>query len=237
MKIALVLAVCLAACNLQASTVIALFNGEVTSETIQRDVGDGAGFVSTTTGMFSFKRTGGTEVGIPNGTLYGFCIEPREFVSAGTTYTYDFTNLEMGATNIGGMGVAKADLLRELFGRFYPIIGAPIDAMHASAIQIATWEIVRENSGVLNVSTGNVEYQNPQDAAALTLAQTYLSALTGTGPRASGLYALTNVGAQDIIVQETPEPVEFATTGVALIALAMLRRRRSVARRGMPKVG
>jgi hypothetical protein len=98
-------------------------------------------------------------------------------------------------------------------------------------MQIATWEIVRENSGSLNVSTGNVLYQNPEDGAALTLAQTYLSALDGTGPRADGLYAMTAVGAQDIVVQVTspaPEPVESATTGIALIALVMMWRRRSV---------
>jgi hypothetical protein len=231
MKIAFVLFITFAGFNLQASTIVALFNGEMTSESIQRDVGDGAGFVSTTTGMFTFTRTGGTDLTIPSGTLYGYCIEPREFVSPGTTYTYDFTNLDMGATNIGGMGVAKADLIQELFGRFYPVIGAPIDATHASAMQIATWEIVRENSGTLDVSTGNVVYQNPEDAAALALAQTYLSALDGTGPRASGLYALTAVGAQDIVVQVTsaaPEPVESATTGIALIALVMIWRRRAV---------
>jgi hypothetical protein len=232
MKIAFVLFITLAGFNLQASTIVALFNGELTSESIQRNVGDGAGFVSTTTGMFSFTRTGGTQVGIPNGTLFGYCIEPREFVSTGTTYTYDFTNLEMGATNIGGMGVGKADLIRELYGRFYPVIGAPIDAMHASAMQIATWEIVRENSGTLNVSTGNVVYQNPQNAASLALAQSHLTALDGTGPRANNLYAMTAVGAQDIVIQVTsqaPEPVEFATTGIALIALAMIRRRRQTA--------
>jgi hypothetical protein len=231
MKIAFVLFITLAGFNLQASTIVTLFNGEVTSESIQRDVGDGAGFVSTTTGMFSFTRTGGTLEGGPDGTFFGYCIEPREFVSTGNTYTYDFTNLDMGATNIGGMGAAKADLIRELFGRFYPVIGAPIDATHASAMQIATWEIVRENSGSLNVSTGNVLYQNPEDGAALTLAQTYLSALDGTGPRADGLYAMTAVGAQDIVVQVTspaPEPVESATTGIALIALVMMWRRRSV---------
>ena len=232
MKIAFVLFITFAGVNLQASTIVALFNGELTSESIERTVGDAAGFVSTTTGMFSFTRTGGTQVGIPNGTLYGYCIEPREFVSTGSTYTYDFTNLEMGATNIGGMGVAKADLIRELYGRFYSVIGAPIDAMHASAMQIATWEIVRENSGTLNVSTGNVVYQNPQNAASLALAQSYLAALDGTGPRANGLYAMTAVGAQDIVVQitsEAPEPVEFATTGIALIALVMMWRRRQTA--------
>ena len=216
--------------TLQANTVIVTFNGEQTSEAIQRDVGDGAGFVDTTTGMFSFTRTGGTEPGAPTGTFFAFCIEPREFVTTGDSYVYDFSDLSQGATNIGGMGAAKADLLDELFGRYYPVIGAPIDAMHASAMQIAIWEIVRENSGTLNVSTGNVVFRNPADPAALTLAQTYLSSLDGTGPRAYGLYALTEVGAQDVVFQETPEPVELLSTGVALISLALMFRRRVAAR-------
>ena len=233
MKLAFVILIALAGCNLQASTIIALFNGELTSEAVQRDVGDGAGFVTTTSGMFSFTRNGGTQVGIPNGTLFAFCIEPREFVSPGGTYTYDFNSLDQGATNIGGMGAAKANLISELFGRFYPVIGAPIDATHASAVQIAIWEIVRENSGTLSVSTGNVVFQNPQDGAALTLAQTYLSSLTGTGPRDNNLYALTAVGVQDMVVQvqaSVPEPVESVTTGVALIAPALMLRRRHAAR-------
>jgi hypothetical protein len=236
MKKASLLLFALTGLHLQASTVIVTFNGEITSESIQRDVGDGAGFVGTTTGEFSFTRTGGTDVGDPTGTFFAFCIEPREFVTDGGTYTYDLTTLDQGTTNIGGMGAAKADLIRELFGRYYPVIGAPIDAEHASAIQIAIWEIVRENSGTLNVATGNVVFQSPADPAALALAQTYLNSLDGTGPKDTDLFALTEVGAQDVVVQlqahstEAPEPVTFASVGLALIGLALTRRKRSAAR-------
>jgi hypothetical protein len=227
MKLAFVIPIVLAGFNLQASTIIASFNGELTSETIQRDVGDGAGFLDTTTGMFSFTRNGGTQTGAPNGTFFAFCIEPREFVSPGTNYTYDFNTLDQGATNIGGMGFAKADLIRELFGRNYPVIGATIDAEQASALQIAIWEIVRENSSTLDVGTGNVRFRYPGDAGALTLAQTYLSALTGNGPKDNNLYALTNFGAQDMLVQvPAPEPVMLGTTGLGLIGLALMLRRR-----------
>ena len=225
-KLTLVIAAALAGFNLQATTIIATFNGELTSESIQRDVGDGAGFVDTTTGMFTFTRTGGTQVGGPDGTFDAFCTEPREFVSPGSSYTYDFSDLSEGATNIGGMGVAKADLIDELFGRYYPVIGAPIDAEHASAMQIAIWEIVREDpSNGLNVSAGIVVFQNPSDPAALSLAQTSLSSLDGTGPRLNNLYALTAIGVQDVIVQ-IPEPVESVTTGLALIALSLMARAR-----------
>jgi hypothetical protein len=217
--------------SVHAATIIVAFNGEQYPETIQRDVGDGAGFVDTTTGIFTFTRTGGTLAGPPTGTFYAFCIEPREFVSPGSTYTYNFDILEHGTTNIGGMGTAKADLIRELFGRYYPVLGGPIDALHASAMQIAIWEIVRENSGTLSVSSGNTVFRNPQDPAALALAQSYLSSLDGTGPRATDLYALTAIGVQDVIVRATPEPVSFVTTGAALIGAAVvLRRRRGVGR-------
>lgn len=227
MKPTVLIATAFAALNLQAATVIVMFNGELTSESIQRDVGDGAGFVDTSTGEFSFTRTGGTLVGGPAGNFLSFCIEPREFVSAGSSYTYDFSDLSQGATNIGGMGVAKADLLRELFGRYYPLFTVSLDATHASALQIAAWEIVRENSGVLNVASGNVVFRNAADPAALTLAQTYLSSLNGKGPKATGLYALTAVGSQDVIVQyATPEPVEALTTGLGLIALGLMLRRK-----------
>jgi hypothetical protein len=226
--------VALAGFNLHALplTVIATFNAELYSETIQRDVGPGygdgagAGYIDTTTGMFQFTRTGGTQPGSPTGTFYAFCIEPREFVSQGSTYTYDFSDLSQGTTNIGGMGVAKANLLRELFGRNYPVLGATITAEKASAMQIAIWEIVRENSGSLNVTSGNVQFRNPQDPNALTLAQTYLSALNGTGPHLNNLYALTFDGAQDVIVQ-IPEPAMAFATGLALIALALIARARA----------
>ncbi|HEV3201109.1 MAG TPA: hypothetical protein VGZ73_24570 [Bryobacteraceae bacterium] len=251
MNKAFVLIIALAGFNLQAATIITVFNGELTSENINRKILDdptapgypsNIQFITTSTGEFSLTRTGGTEIGGPSGTFFGFCIEPREFVSQGSTYTYTFSYLYQGATNIGGMGPVKAAEIDELFGRYYPDFTVSLDADHASALQIAVWEIVRETSGTLNVHNGNVTYQNPANPAvdtnAMTIAQTYLASLNGTGPKLTNLYALTAVGAQDVVVQvngsfqsPVPEPVTLVTTGAALIGLGLFLRRRNASRR------
>lgn len=217
---------------LRGSTVIAHFDQVFTPELIDRTVDNGANTYTTDTGLFQFTRTGGDFAGFQVTTFFAFCIEPREFVSPGSTYTYAWSMLEQGTTNIGGMGAAKANLLRELFGRYFPDFSAPIDQVHASALQISTWEIVRETSGTLNVLTGTTRFSNPQDAAALTLAQTYVQSLDGTGPRLNNVLALTLVGAQDLIIQDkvladipTPEPGTMALVGLALMGLSVLRRR------------
>jgi hypothetical protein len=215
--------------------IVAYFNGEITSEAIQRYIADdptNPGWVSTTTGEFRFTQVSGPQLGNLPGQFLAFCIEPREFVSQGSNYTYTVSTLEQGATNIGGMGVAKANLLRELFGRYDPVLSTQLDALHASAMQIAIWEIVRETSGVLNVTNGNIKFQNGADQAAVNLAQSYLSSLDGHGPMLNNLYALTNFGAQDVIIQyTTPEPATFLTLGTALIAGSCLLRRRSLTAR------
>ena len=214
-------------CSATPFTVQAVFNGEVTSESIERTVDSGGYWISTSTGMFGFTRTGGDFPGFDVTTFYAFCIEPLEFISPGQTVVYDWNTLENGATNISGMGSTKADLLRELFARYYPEIGVPLDAEHASALQIAIWEIVREDSGTLDVYNGTTRFRNPQDQAALDLAQLYLSSLTGSGPRLYNLHALTLVGVQDVLVQYSPEPGFSLLVGLLLAVAALHVRRRA----------
>jgi len=217
--------------TMQGSTITAHFDQVFTPELIDRTVNNGANWYTTDTGLFQFTRTGGTFPGFQVSTFFAFCIEPREFVSPGSTYTYNWSALEQGTTNIGGMGTAKANLLRELFGRYFPDFNAALDNVHGSALQIATWEIVRETSGTLDVYNGTTRYRNPQDAAALALAQTYVQSLNGQGPKLNNVLALTLVGAQDLIIQDkvladipTPEPGGMALMGLGLIGLAFIRR-------------
>jgi len=216
----------------KASTIVAHFDQVFNPEYIDRTVDNGANWYTTDTGEFQFTRTGGTFSGFQVSTFFAFCIEPREFVSTGSTYTYTWSPLEQGTTNIGGMGAAKANLLRELFGRYFPDFSVSIDNVHASALQIAVWEIVRETSGTLDVYNGTTRYRNATDVPALTLAQTYVQSLNGTGPMLNNVLALTLVGAQDLIIQDkvladipTPEPGGMALAGIGLIGIALIRRR------------
>ena len=97
----------------KASTIVAHFDQVFNPEYIDRTVDNGANWYTTDTGEFQFTRTGGTFSGFQVSTFFAFCIEPREFVSTGSTYTYTWSPLEQGTTNIGGMGAAKANLLLE----------------------------------------------------------------------------------------------------------------------------
>ena len=222
---------------LTADTVYLHFDGSSTSVGINRVV-DGANWYDTSGEVFYMTQLGGTYPDdlMPKGTsFFAFCIEPREFISPGSSYWYTVAPLSQGTTNIGGMGEAKALKLEELFGRFYPVFGVPLDQQKAAALQIAIWEIVREDSGTLDVYAGNTQFRNETLPGTIDLAQSYLSEINGKGPKAGGLLALisgttTVAGTQDIIVQDLPEP---GTIGLAALACAVLlgrfRRRRAAA--------
>ncbi|MBV6431202.1 MAG: hypothetical protein IANPNBLG_01331 [Bryobacteraceae bacterium] len=228
------------------ATVTVLFNAPYSpSITVERTVDGGANWYLQDPGQFNFSLVSGPN-GIPS-QFYTFCVEPREFLSPGQTYTYNLARVEDAATNIGGMGATKANLLRELLNDYYPDFSVAVDELHAAALQVSIWEIVRENQqgvGTYALSTGDVQYRNWSDSGACTpgqytcvqdLAQLWLDSLTGTGgPYMQDVGALTLVGGvQDVLVQFRgenpliPEPGTFLLTGTALIlAWAGLRRTR-----------
>ncbi len=163
-------------------------------------------------GRLSFSQTGGTYsrdlVGSAPGHFYGFCGEPLEDVSQGGTYTWNLMPLEYNANDIGTMGEAKADKIRELFGRWFPNFSASLTATQAAALQIAVWEIVRENpNNPLDVTAGSSSFAGTDPSIAL--AQTYLQSINGEGPKQGNLYTLTVDGVQDMIVQIPPREPEL----------------------------
>ncbi len=189
-------------------------------------------------GNIMMKRIGGTSAIelLPDPVNFvTFCIEPRENISLGQTYTWEVEPLSRGTTSIGGMGTVKAELVRELIGREYSVWGSALSNLRAAAMQVAIWEIVEENSGSLNVQTGNMRFRNGSLATMLDVAQQMLDALDGTGPKPRYLYALTNPTQQDIFGMaipngvpdtETPEPATYAMFGVGLLLLGAFRRRK-----------
>lgn len=185
-------------------------------------------------GCFNWTRDGGSYTGVGS-TFSTFCLELSELVAVNTQYTYKV--VDPATAPDGGppgdpnnlftfpLGPAGADLMSELFGRFYPTLNLSSND-ECAAFQAAVWEIVYDPNLVIN---------NPGDsylidftpagagvnAVVLPLAQSYLNALDGTGPRAT-LDAFTHPTAQDQIV---PAPTGLALLGLGGLAAARRRRR------------
>ena len=208
--------------------------------TVDRTVNGGTNWFMQDPGQFRFILQPGSPADVPL-SFYTFCIEPREFLSPGQVVTYSLAPLEQGTTNIGGMGAARANAVRELLGRYYPDFSIAVNVETGAAIQAALWEIIRETAqtiGTYDLGTGDVQYRTWSDTGVRDLSQAMLSSLTGTGPmvNTTGVQALILAGGtQDTLVQfswggyagSVPEPTTTLTLGAGLLALGLLRRRKS----------
>ena len=228
----LLLIVLTAGLSAPAATISFTFNGEVNSSTVDRSLDSGATWTNTmSVGQMkvTVASTSGFASPVPT-VFWTFCVEPQQSVSSGTSYTYTIDPLQDAPTNVsGGMGAVKADLLRELYGRYYPVFqNGTLSVTTAGALQVATWEIVRETSGTYNVLTGTTRFRNPSSSAVLTTANTMLASLNGTGPLLSQMYSIRGTTNQDLAFHSevtVPEP----STAASLILAAgfgICRRRR-----------
>lgn len=218
-----ILAAAVAAASAQAGfdTIEATFNGVSPGSNGTYSLDGGANWTASgAAGQFNWTRTGGTYAGA-QGAFMAFCTELTEHVGAGNGYSYEVKPLELAPDSLGGMGAAKAELIRELFGRFYsPAFGAVLSSDRATAMQLSIWEIVYENHAGLDLNSGAAQFTN-DNAAAFTLAQSYLAALDGSGPRDNSLMTMSAAGIQDQII---PTPGSLALMGLGVLAAARRRR-------------
>jgi hypothetical protein len=197
--------------------------------------------VGTTAGSFNWTHSGNNY--LPS-ALKTFCIEIGQHVGIGNTYTYKLdsqlqnyptsgSGAGTGAGTSGAMGLVKADLLRELYGRYYNTLGS--SNVNNAAFQLAIWEITHDGYSTVNagqyysgnvIGTGDFRMTTTTGAAgsAMTLANSWLASLNGQGPKSNNLIVLTSPTAQDqIAVAPAPPAIGLAIAGI--ITLFGLKRR------------
>jgi hypothetical protein len=189
-------------------------------------------------GVYMLDKTGGTGQGNiwPDGQIGAFCIELHQWASS-STLTYDVVELdEVNNSFMGGLvGTEKADYISELWGRFYNSAwadGGPYSSEEkskAEAFAAAIWEIIYEDLPTSPLGwdvTDDGSYGSHGFKAQYidsTVANNWLHALDGTGPKAE-LRAFVNAGKQDYIAQ-VPEPATVCLLGLG--GLFFLRKRKA----------
>ncbi len=164
-------------------------------------------------GVNNFSVTGGDPTPL-SPSFRAFCIDVHQVIHFNTDYTFTTAPVESAPIPGGGMGAAKADLLRELWGRYYMSISTNTQG---AAFQAAVWEIVSDSG--LDLDTGVVRISG--NSGVHNLAQSWLNSLNGDTTRFAPVYALVSENTQDMLV-----PAPGALTLLGLGTLVATRRRR-----------
>jgi hypothetical protein len=214
-----------------ADTITAKLTGLPQFRSAQISADGGATWKGSVAGALQWERVGGTKPGDPIGNFTSFCIELTQNLSIGQTYTFDAVLLGAaplpGGPGVGntGMGSAKANLLRELWGRYF---GNVNNADTSAAFQVATWEIVYD----LGVSLGAGDFQakgggNNPSPTYLQTAQNWLNSLDGTGPKAK-LGGMSSLRIQDQVYPTIPLPNAVWGGMLLLSGLAVAKVRKAI---------
>lgn len=151
------------------------------------------------------------------GEFTAYCAELDQNLNTGVEFCWTPGPVRAAPSSAGGMGLARADLVRELYGRFYAALDT---ADQKAAFQVAIWELIYD-PGTDVLHGGFRVADNPVVAG---LAQGYLDALSGNpDQRDPSVFALLNNCVQDLLVVPTPGALAL----LAAAGIVAARRRRS----------
>ena len=162
-------------------------------------------------GVYKWTRSAvnpGTYAGHPSPgqNFDAFCLEPDQEFPSLPNVPYTVVDLESAppeGSSIGTMGAAKANLVRELWGRFRAAVGT--DNTKAAAFQMALWELVADTGKNLAAGAFVADTSSATGLAVKNQAQTWLDQVNGAGPKAN-LLALTSPVDQDQIFECPAKP-------------------------------
>ncbi len=177
------------------------------------------------TGVYSWTNAGytpGLGSQVPN---WGFCIELTEGAVDGWATVIPLETSPLPPSYGTPMGMAKANYIRELWGRdFDPAWATGANTQMAEAFNVAIWEIIYETDPTWDVTSG-AGFHVAGGVEQAATANLWLSQLNGdTAYFANNLYAVSVNGGQDYMVQ-IPEPATLSLLAVG--AAALLRKRKS----------
>lgn len=167
------------------------------------------------TGVYQWTISSPTGLGVyvPG---WGFC---TELVIGASTGSHDVITLE----DTPNYTAAKADLVRELWGRFFdPTWATGANKQYAEAFNACIWEIVYETDA-WDVTSGAGFFATGIEQSAT--ANDWLASLDGTGPLATNLYVLHD--GQDFLVQ-VPEPATLLILGLGGLLCGKIKMKKSV---------
>ena len=179
-----------------------------------------------------------------------FCSELTEFISPGTTYTYNSSAIEDMPSHgqIGAPMMAfRAGLLQELFDNHWAHATNGTsdtiysDTIEAAAFQVAVWEIVYEDR-LLEVGSGggtplsvalNAGFDSfiiSNNSLVIELADMWLDALNGDVLAGTSLFGFASdssesIGSQDQMAYFIPLPAPFWLAGMGLLGIMIGRKR------------
>jgi hypothetical protein len=179
------------------------------------------GTVNEGAGAFTTSVNGGA-------SFLSYCIDLTQPVAVGGAADSSYTRVDGGSYSFANPGAAAS------LSKLFTFAGSLVNSNSTSAaFQLAVWEIIYESpTNAYAMGAGNAVFgvQDARETATLTLADSWLNALSTTSATAP-ISILSSANSQDLVyggaTAPIPEPSTYALMIAGLAGLGFVARRRA----------